>query len=251
MGWLGGQGNPGVSGQWWQADMGSNVTVTGVQIWNGAGNYVSGVQSLNILACTDVNCGTSPTTIGTLTATAWSASATAPPSGVGVMTATASARYLRLNFTAGFGCLAGSGLGVNNCNTPGLAMVNIYTGSSGTPPQYGMNDYVGRTRRVSNTSGTILIAEYAALTITTSPDSTAVSPYTYNTTFLSNYGNVQGPASRSMPPTPGGNGSGTTGLLNVGFVDGHCDLFNVVTISPATGGAGDLYWNNYGASRSD
>src|SRR5437016_2197883 len=109
---------------------------------------------------------------------------------------------------------------------------------------------MGRTRRVSNTSGTIILAEYKSATIPSSPDLFTAPTYTYNNFSTAYSTNIQA-RHPALPPTPGGNGSGTTGLLNVAFVDGHVQTMDVVTISPATAGAGDAFWNNGGASRQD
>lgn len=130
-------------------------------------------------------------------------------------------------------------------------------GSSATQvTDYGINDYIGRTRRVSNTSGTVLFAEFLTNVINTSPDSLSANPYTYSASspFGSSYIYVQArhPATPPTPPASGGNGGGPTGLMNVAFVDGHVDTLSTLTLNATvTPGAGDQYWNNYGANRSD
>ena len=52
---------------------------------------------------------------------------------------------------------------------------------------------MGRTRRVSYTSGTVLFAEFLTNVINTSPDSLTASPYTYSAAspFAISYANVQ------------------------------------------------------------
>ena len=129
---------------------------------------------------------------------------------------------------------------------------------SGAPPgAYGMNDYVQRYRRVSNTSGTILLAEYNTNSISSDPDNAAVNPWTY-TNFSNSFAQSIQTRHPALPPTPGGNGSGTQGQLNIAYVDGHCDTVNRITIDPAsttgnplTNSPGDFYWNNWGANRTD
>jgi len=146
------------------------------------------------------------------------------------------------------GCGAGA-----DWNT-GLGRVEFYPAPASNA-YYGMNDYVQRYRRVSNTSGTILFAEYNTNVIQSDPDwfvnSTApTNPWAY-TTFASTFNTSIQCRHPALPPTPGGNGSGTAGILNVAYVDGHCDTVNRTVIDPATAGIGDQYWNNSGANRSD
>jgi prepilin-type processing-associated H-X9-DG protein len=127
--------------------------------------------------------------------------------------------------------------------------------SIATPLHYAMNGYVSQTRRVSNTSGTILLIEWD----TAGASSASTNYYNYaqgsttvlNTADYSNYAAARHPA---LPPISGGNGSGHTGLLNVAFVDGHVQTMDTSVINPTSTTSTlvtDTYWTNGGNNRQD
>jgi prepilin-type N-terminal cleavage/methylation domain-containing protein/prepilin-type processing-associated H-X9-DG protein len=176
-----------------------------------------------------------------------------------------SCNYFRMTATANFG--GGSCTNYGNTATlsfAGLAHVNVYQkvggGGGSTQTTYGMNAYIGTTRRVSNTSGTILILEYGAAVANMTSN---LPGGTYSNVATTNVPGFDGTPYNTLvtayhpatPPTAGGNGSGTNGLLNVGFVDGHVDTLSTTQLNPNTntgaGYAGDVLWNNYGANRAD
>jgi len=144
----------------------------------------------------------------------------------------------------------------------GLSRIQVF-GFGGNASNYGMNTFIGQTTRVSNTSGTILFAEYANPIIDSVPDGGYGSPtlaggnYTYST-FNSSYLINVTARHPALPPTPGGDGSGTTGMLNVAFVDGHVETLsstalipNVAPTNSVYATIGDALWTNGGAARSD
>jgi len=153
----------------------------------------------------------------------------------------------------------------------GLIQVFPATASSGGVTNYGVNSYLGQTRFVSNTSSTVFVTEYTGNVVNSCPDGpTAASQscltpllnlgnWTYanfNTTYLTSI-QARHPALPPIPAAAGGNGSGYTGLVNVGFVDGHVDTLNTTQMQPAltpTAGVyntnGDYYWCNGGAQRN-
>jgi len=159
---------------------------------------------------------------------------------------------------------AGNGAGCANWGDQGymgLSHVNFYGlptvgNAASLTTDYAINDYVSRTRRVSNTSGTVLFCEFLGNVMNSGPDNTALNPWTYSATspFGVSYVNIQA-RHPALPPTPvsqGGNGGGPTGLMNIAYVDGHCDTVTTVALNATlTAGAGDQYWNNWGANRSD
>ena len=114
---------------------------------------------------------------------------------------------------------------------------------------YAMNFYIGATRRISDTSGTILFLEWQGANSYTADYRAPSGPPVPNTADF-----VSGVACRhpSLPPTPSGNGN--LGSLNVGFVDGHVALYDQSTINPTsatTTTVSDTFWTNYGNNRSD
>jgi len=154
--------------------------------------------------------------------------------------------------------------GFNGASTAyvGMGAVQVWATTPGTATNYGMNTYIGSTRRVSNTSGTIILAEYISNTINSAPDGGITTPtltlgnWTY-TGFNNTYGTS---VAARHPPLPATrlDGSGTVGLMNVAFVDGHVDTFSTTVLAPnsapVTGPyltVGDAFWNNGGAQRSD
>ena len=140
-------------------------------------------------------------------------------------------------------------------------------------PDYGVNLFIGATRRISNTSGTIFAAEYSNPSINSAPDGSGGQSYTAPTVSAGPVNGVSGQnytyntfggafatsvACRhpALPPVPG-TGTGTTGLLNVAFVDGHVDVFTNTSLLPSSGPSGnfasigDALWNNGGLQRTD
>jgi prepilin-type N-terminal cleavage/methylation domain-containing protein/prepilin-type processing-associated H-X9-DG protein len=172
------------------------------------------------------------------------------PNVVDMTAHTTACRYIRLDYLNTWG-YTGSWIG--------LTRIQVFSGSTAPGPttDYALNNSVGTTRRVSNTTGTILALEWgpASNVASMTPDTPLTTPYTYNTVggvggaYLNNV-NARHPA---LPATQ--SGSGTNGLMNVAFVDGHVDIMSTTTVNPAfpigSSTAGDIYWNNYGASRSD
>jgi prepilin-type N-terminal cleavage/methylation domain-containing protein/prepilin-type processing-associated H-X9-DG protein len=184
--------------------------------------------------------------------------------------------------TPGVAGIAPSNFGVQNCGTSyGLRILPLTTGQStnstvnnrpynqgGTQPayisldgiqflyggnpniSYGINNYIGQTRRISNTSGTILFLEYSSLV---SADFRYTPPLTTIPQNTSDFGTNVAARHPPIPPTP--SGSNTNGLLNVGFVDGHVQVMSTTDINPATPSGGmffaDIFWTNYGPYRTD
>ena len=178
-----------------------------------------------------------------------------------------------MNVTTGFSTvpyqyIKFSNFSVSNYNSGndyvGLGAVQVfgYAASPGTTTNYAVSQFIGNTRRVSNTSGTIFAAEYSTTVIPSVPDGWP-SPtltggnYTYNS-FAGSYVNNVACRHPALPATPGGNGSGTVGMLNVAFVDGHVDTLSNTALLP-TGipsnspyaSIGDEFWTNGGAQRTD
>jgi len=126
----------------------------------------------------------------------------------------------------------------------GVGAVQVFTAAVvPNNVNYAVNGYIGFTRRISNTSGTIFALEWQGSNVYT--QNYAGTPPNNTSDFNTNVA-ARHPA---LPPTP--SGSNTTGLANIGFVDGHVDTLNTVTINPSTQAAADQYWTNYGANRSD
>jgi len=225
---------------WFQVNLGSALSVGSVTIYNyNESDTGHGAQTLNIKVGNGANWATNPLTPVTLTQGTGSAVAQTAQSFT--LNPAATGQYVRFEITSIFTTnLSGNG------SYPGVGLVLIYPAVVSTSNNYAMNYYIGTTRRVSNTSGTILILEWNGASPYTADYRGTPPPANNATDFLSVA--ARHPA---LPPTPGGNGSGTTGLLNIGFVDGHVDTLNTATISPTTQTACDTYWTNYGSNRSD
>ena len=157
----------------------------------------------------------------------------------------------------------------------GLGLIQVFppaAGAGSSSTDYGVNQFTQYTRRVSNTSGTVFVTEYTSSVINSCPDGTPAGTqsctapvltaqnWTYSAFNLTYLTSIQArhPALPPIPASAGGNGSGYTGLVNVGFVDGHVDTFNTTNLapnSPPTSGPyatnGDTYWCNGGAQRAD
>jgi len=263
--WYGGDAN-GYYGTW-EIDMGQATVFDHVLLWNGnSGGWAAqlGAQSMNVAAGT--NTSGSAWTNGTWGATVTGSPFTLPAANSsGNDGGAANTNVANMNLGGANGT---SFLMWNNSqqgqtgptNWPYGVQINAiwvfgYYGvsTSSTTTNYGMNDYVNRARRVSNTSGTILLAEYRSPVIGSDPDSQSANPWQYNNFSLGFGTAASGVVCRhpALPATPGGDGGGTNGLLCIAYVDGHCDTVVRTTIDPAGAGVGDQYWNNWGANRSD
>jgi len=122
------------------------------------------------------------------------------------------------------------------------------------PLHYAMNGYLGQTRRISNTSGTILFIEWD--TAQAASESTNYYNYAIGSTTVLNTADyqsyVRGRHPNMAPSVNAGNNS--SGLCNVGFVDGHVDTFTTSALNPASTTSTlvtDTYWTNYGNNRTD
>jgi len=253
--WYG--GDSGGNFGYWQFDFGQETTFTQIQIWttNQPGWTQLGPLNVSFQA-------------GSGTASNWT-NGSAIVSGQCVQAAPggsvpqANHATIPLNNISGtslrmwnadqFGTASGTlgvpyGVGIN-----GVLIYGQPGAGGGSSTNYGINDYVGRFHRVSFTSGTILFADYNSTVIPSDPDTMTISPWTYTNFSASFNSSTSGVACRHPPepPTPGGNGSGTQGMLNIAYCDGHVDTVLRVVIDPLVAGNGDLYWNNYGANRAD
>jgi len=116
---------------------------------------------------------------------------------------------------------------------------------------YALNSYLGVTRRVSNTSGTVMCAEWQQNGTTSLGNVTAnyyanelLGSYAANAT---DYLNV---SARHPNMTPG-SGQSPNGIANYGFVDGHVDTFVTSVVTPGAQVTCDQFWTNNGSNRSD
>jgi len=248
-------GNTGPGVVYLTLDMGSPTIVTSVVLWsyNWSNNNVSAISSIQ----TGDNVST---WVGTSSAAGLSlyGGAQTAANAVVVSTGFSNVPYQFIKFS-GFSVAAYTSgndyMGLGNIQVFGYADTVNNT-------DYGVSQFIGNTRRVSNTSGTIFAAEYSTPTIPSTPDgwptpTITAGNFTYNT-FAGTYATNVACRHPALPPTPGGNGSGTTGLLNVAFVDGHVDTFTNTALLPSgtpTGSPyltiGDALWTNGGAQRTD
>jgi len=143
--------------------------------------------------------------------------------------------------------VAGTTYACGNGDYLGFGAIQFYTQNTANPVNYAMNAYIGNTKRVSNTSGTILFLEWQGSNSYTA-DYRGGPPVPNSADYEANVA-CRHPG---LPATPSGNG--TTGLLNVGFVDGHVTTYVQSVIDPTsatTTTVADTYWTNGGANRFD
>ena len=268
---LGTAGNGQYAGQWIMWDMGAanaNTIWGEVKIWNylqqgtNRGTLTAYLQVCNGTTVNGCDCNGGPWPQGILYTATLQNGTTIPAPDIVPLGSTG--RYIRYVVQT-----------TQSGGDPGIGQALFYSqGANTNRVDYGMNNYAGQIRRVSNTSGTILMAEWKTAVADMSPDgwpaptltvTNGASNWTYGVTgnAMTNFNN--GVAARH--PVLGGNvtngvaqSQGTIGLLNVGFFDGHVDTLNVTAVTPnlaspiGIGGAyyiGDTYWYNNGAARQD
>jgi len=229
-----------VANSWWQANLPSATTVvTGLYIYNWVPCNSWNTSTMTFQVCADAACATPLYTQANQSLTGVASGTTTYTGQNFVINTPTPGPYFRVTITAYSG-------------EPALSGILLYTGTNNAATNYGVNAYLGTTRRVSNTSGTICFLEYgqavADMTLATN------GTYAAAATNFSNYPTGVAARHPALPSTP--TGSNVTGLVNVGFVDGHVDTFNTTVIIPTASTAsgyvaGDFYWNNYGTSRSD
>ena len=135
----------------------------------------------------------------------------------------------------------------------GLGGIQIMTSAvaAGVRCDYALNSYLGVTRRVSNTSGTIMVAEWQQ-NGTTSLGVITANYYGNEVlgSFAANATDYLNVSARHPNMTPGG-GQSPNGIANFGFVDGHVDTFQTSIATPGAQVTCDLYWTNNGLNRAD
>lgn len=233
--------------EWWQVDMGAPVAISGMTVWTGL-NYgtcwaSTTFTSVTYEICSDVACAN---VVGSSSGNSLSASAPTPNEVT--FTGAPMGRYLRIEFVAGNG---------GSSNQPQLSGVIVYTGgggASGSGTTYGMNNYLGTTRRVGATTNTICFLEYSQPVADMTPG------------IGTNYATVASTAYNAIWSNNAFSGTGATAYhpipyqLNAGFVDGHVDTFSVPQLNPSNTTplsaypnqlVGDFYWNDGGSYRSN
>jgi len=220
--------------QWLSLNLGGNFKVGHLQIWNynQDGKSGRGVKTCDVEVSRDGQTWTVDVPRVSFTSAAGGAGEKSQKVN---LPDTPSARHVRISIKSNHG----------GDNFVGLSEVQVFgsVAFNGPDTDYGMNGYIGTTRRVSNISGTICFLDYnqpvADMTDTMYKVDSCVPG-------IVDFILPTGVARRHPAPR----------CVNVGFVDGHVELFSVATIHPAAShpngftGA-DFYWNNGGAHRSD